>query len=353
MPEGLIAVNCHQAFCIKNSMHICYNQIKLLFLLVIVFLLPGCIMPLQPSPALPDFSQVEEGDIILTTNGNTQSWLFALAAKNDFKKSTPPFSHAEMAFRNGKGKMMLGGVFAGSLQSDIMSERFPKFYRVAVFRANALQEKRKKAAVTLFKMLNDPSINTAEFDYSMSYEPGKTENLFCAGIINEVCRLSGLAYPFGITDWDNNGLTSHVEEIVGTKLKGLLDLNSLYKSKDYHLVLEWQNDQIENENIQLSKQIIIYLLSQYEEGWKLRTRDDFNLFLAFGDPSQVKEKFGRLKQSLEGFNDDVISTWHRLSRRGTLDGLSDDEKNDLLKVIFEKYHEKYFYIPDPAIASTQ
>ena len=318
------------------------------FLFPLLMVFSGCMMPLQPAPTLPDFSLFEEGDIFITTNGTVQSWFFALAARDNSSDTSSPFSHAEMVFRNQEGEMMLGGVFSGSVQAENLTERFPKFYRIAVFRANVSFKKRQEAGQTLYTMINDPHTGNADFDYSMSYTPGKTDSLFCAGLINESCRLSGLSYPFGLRKWTSNTLTGHVEEIIGTQLRGLLDLSSLYSSDNYHLILEWQNDQINNTTVQLSKKIILYLLQQYENGWRLRTNEHFHLISAFANLSPVEKQALQLKSSLNGFGKDVITTWHRLSRRGTLEGLNENEKEALLEVVFKKYREKYFYPVAPA-----
>jgi len=324
---------------------------KVLFLAILF--LSGCMMPLQPTPQLPDLSLFEEGDIFLTTSGNVQSWFFALVARDTIDGLTVPFSHAEMVFRNEEGEMMLGGVFGGSVQAENLAERFPEFYRVAVFRANAPLDNRKKTGLALLTMINDPQISTAEFDYSMSYSPGKTDTLFCAGIINESCRQGGLTYPFGLRKWKANGLTDHVEEILGTQFGDLLDLSSLYSSDRYRLILEWQNDQISRKTVDLSKKIVLDLLSQYENGWRLKTDKSFHLISALANLSPVEKQLVRLKSSLGGFSGDVMATWNRLSRRGNLDGLDEREKDILLDVVFKKYHKKYFYPAPSAGTSAQ
>jgi len=302
---------------------------------------------------LPDLSQLREGDIVLTTNGNARSWFFVLAANNSSSRDQKVFSHAEMVYRDSNGQLMLGGVFDGAMSGEDLRKRFEKFYRVAVFRANCSFEKRKKAADTLLAWLRDKRLSEAEFDYSMSYEPGRTDKFFCAGIINEAFRMVGFDYPFQLRSWDPNQLTIHIEEIVGTRLKGLLDINSIYRSNNYRLVFEWQNEQRVNKTVDLSKKTILYLLEQYEKGYRLLSTDEFHLGMAFVDPSEVEHQFAQMQRSLFRFSKDVISTWRRLARRGKLNGLTDAEREQFIRAVFTQFHEKYFYYTTPAPAFSE
>jgi len=310
-------------------------------------------MPFQPAPTLPDKLSLEEGDIILTTSGDVVSWFFTLALRTDHQKSVKPYSHAEMVFRDPKGQMMLGGVFGGQVNGAPLLSRLKIFHKFVVFRANAPLEKRKKAAHILKGWLKDRQVSKAEFDYSMSYEPGKRDQLFCAGLVSEACRIAGLEYPFGPRDWTPNGLTDHIEEIIDTRLKMLLDVSSIFNSQDYRLVLQWENDQSDKNRIQLSKKLVLYLLNQYHQGWKLKLGEEFNLFLSVFSPSQVEEQFARLRMSLTGFRDTVFNIWNRLSRRGVLDSMDDEERDALFTLVCDQYREKYFSIVNPVAVAAQ
>ncbi len=309
-------------------------------------------MPLQPDPTLPDTTLFQEGDIVITADNGVESWLIALAARSDTRVVETPYSHAEMIFRNADNQLMIGGVFSGKADSELLENRFKKFHRAAVFRANTSRDTQIAAALTLQKMLNDTTVQDADFDYSMSYEPGKTDKLFCAGIINDSWQRVSVSPPFGPRQWQKNNLTSHVEEIMGSRMSTLVDLDSIYNSKDFYLVLEWENNQIHTSKAQLSKKIITYLLAQYELGFRLKTNKEPNLLLALGRLSEEVEQLARVRISLTLFNSDVTSTWQRLQRRGTLEQVTDDEKDDLIKAVFSKYHDKYFY-PAPAASSDQ
>lgn len=300
-------------------------------------------MPLQPDPLVPDMVLFEEGDIVLTTNGNVQSWFFALAARTDNTEMRAPFSHAEMVFRNSEGQMMLGGVFGAGVDAAPLGDRLKKFKRIAIFRANAPRKQRIEAAHILQTWMDDPHINEAEFDFSMNYQPGKRESFFCAGIVNEAYRVAGLQTPFGMRDWEPNHLTDHIEEILGRRLGGLLDINSIYYSGAFQLVLEWENDQVKQEKSELSEKIVRYLLKQYEQGLRLKIGKGYNLLLMLADFPNERERFARMSISLNGFRDDVFATWNRLSRRGVIDGLNCVEKSAVLDAIFEKFHGNYFY----------
>ncbi len=319
---------------------------------LLLLFLTNCTMPLQPDPTLPDAELFREGDIVITADGGVESWLIALAARSDTRVVKTPFSHSEMIFRNTDNQLMIGGVFSGKADSELLEDRFKKFHRAAVFRAITSQDSQIAAARVLQEMLTNTQIQNAQFDYSMSYEPGKTDQLFCAGIINESWQRVGLSTPFGPRQWHPNPFTRHVEEIMGNRMSNLLDLDSLYKSKDFSLVLEWENDQINTKRTQLSRKIVHYLLEQYELGFRLKESKEPNLLLALGGLSEEVEKLARVRISLTLFNNDVTSTWQRLERRGILEKATDDEKDNLIEAIFSKYHENYFY-PAPAAAPDQ
>ncbi len=326
---------------------------KNILALSIFLFLSGCMMPFQPAPTMPDNLALEEGDIILTTSGDTVSWFFTLAVRDNQKKSVTDYSHAEMVFRNENGQLMLGGVFGGQVNGAPLYSRLQIFHKFVVFRANASVEKRKKAAQILQGWLKDRKVSEAEFDYSMSYEPGKRDQLFCAGLVNEACRIAGLEFPFGPREWIPNNLTAHIEEIIDTRLKSLLDVGTIFNSQDYKIVLQWENDQADNMRIELSKKIVLYLLDQYHQGWRLKLGNEFNLFLSVFSPSKVEEQFARLRMSLMGFQSDVFAVWNRLSRRGALNSIEESELNALFTMVCDKFREEYFSFTDSVAVATQ
>ncbi|GEM_PF-6841746 len=323
------------------------------FLVVIGCLLSACMMPLQPSPHIPETAVFQEGDIVVIADGGLESWFLALAARENIDTVKTPFSHSEMVFRNSDNELMIGGVFNGQTNAEPLRKRFEKFHRAAVFRSRASEEKREEAALILRQSLNDPRLRGADFDYSMSYKPGSTDKLFCAGIINDAYTKAGLSAPFGRRRWHENGLTRHVEEIIGSRLTSLVDLNSIYRAGDYSLVLEWQNDQINREHGELSRKIVLYLLDQYDKGLRLKASEQFHLYLDFADLSETARRLGRLRITLAQLQEDIFTTWDLLESRGRLEGLNQDEQDALLAAVLEKYNEKYFYRADAADVSDQ
>lgn len=291
---------------------------------------------------MPEELALEEGDIVLTTSGDVVSWFFTLAVRDENSQTITDFSHAEMVFRNDKGQLMLGGVFGGQVNGAPLNSRLQMFQKFAVFRAHAPFEKRQKAATILQGWLKDRTINEAEFDYSMNYEPGKRDQLFCAGLVSEAYRLAGIGLPFGLRSWSPNELTFHIEEIINTKLKNLLDVSTIFNSEHFQLVVQWENDQINAEQVLLSKKIVLYLIEQYMNGWKLKVSDGFHLILSVFSPSQIEEQFGRLQISINGLRDDVFKVWDRLSRRGVLESMSKKEKDDLFTEICDRFRTDYF-----------
>ncbi len=321
--------------------------VKSTVLLVPVFLLSGCMMLLEPPPKLPQLTAFEEGDVVVTLSGGIVSWFVTLSFMPERAASMMSFSHAEMVYRDAEGTLMLGGVFQDGVGRALLVDRMGKFHRIAVFRAKAPLKKRKKAAHILREWLEDPKIQDADFNYFFDYKPGKKAALFCAGIVNEAYRVAGLALPFSYLQWTPSTLTSHIEKIVGRKLSGLLDLFSIKESDHFTQVLVWENNQENNmDRVRRSKRIVLYLIQQYENGWRLRSSQGFNPFLKVVSLPDGIERLFKYKTSLKRFAQDIAATWHRLERRGELEGLDGAEKDALLGTICDKYREKYFYRPD-------
>ncbi|WP_167320726.1 hypothetical protein [Desulfocapsa sulfexigens] len=300
---------------------------------------------LQPEPVLPNLEVFEEGDVVVTFEGSIESWLFFLGGRPDNIESIHPFSHTEMVFRSLEGELMLGGVFDGMVNSALLRERIKKFRRIAVFRAKAGPEKRQKAARVLSGWLaKDSQVAKAKFDYSMNYQPGRTDEFFCAGIINEACRIAALELPFKSVALVPNELTRQIEVLLGVKFDKILGIDTIFSSNYYNHILSWENDQIDKDRIEFSKQIALYLMAQYEQGWRLKLSDGVHLFANM----DTMPKIGRAQMSLRSFQKAVFKTWNRLSRRGELEKLDTIGKTELLATICDKYREEYFDLADAA-----
>jgi len=300
---------------------------------------------------LPALDNIQAGDILITGSGDVESMFLSLALRTTQANDQDTFNHAEMVFRDEDGDLSLGGVFSGQVNAGKLHSRLEDFTSFAVYRPLAPQQQRQKASEILRKWLSDPKIKNAKFDYAFSYEPGKTDNFFCAGIINEANRVAGLPLPFANREWTPNHLSQHLEELLDAKFQGFLDVSSILHSKAYTKILSWQHPDLKLERIRRSKNIVLYLLNQYKQDWKLQPNDKMNIGVALINLPEGVKRLAYLRISLGLFRDDVFATWNRLERRGQLEELDALEKDELLTAIMDKYREKYFIFMANTVAN--
>lgn len=316
-----------------------------------MFILSAC-MPLLTNHAasLPSLDNIQVGDIVITSSGNVEALFLSLALRVT-QDDQNNYDHAEMVFSDLNGELSLGGVYGGQVSAGNLLNRLQGFQSFAIYRPIAPQQQRQKASEILRKWIYDPKINNAEFDYAFSYEPGKTDNFFCAGILNEAYRVSGLPLPFSNREWTPNHLSRHLEELLNAKFQGFLDISSIHHSKDYKKIFSWQRPNLKPDRIQRSKNIVLYLLKQYKQNWRLQPNDKVNIGVALINLPEGVKRLAYLRISLGLFRDDIFATWDRLDRRGQLDELDALEKDNLLTAIMDKYREKYFIFMANTIAN--
>ena len=314
----------------------------------------GCMPVWRPMPPLPDLSRLEEGDIVLTFSGAIESWCLALSSGLDRDQGQIPYTHAEAVYRDGRGRLMLGGVSQGRVRSRRLKQAFPEFQHIAVYRANQPADRRKQAACLLRQWIANPNIRAATFDYTLQDVPGRRDKFCCVGFLNELFRCSALEAPFRVGEWTPNEAGRHFSELLGYDLSHIILVDSVEGHPGYHNVFTWKNERVDMKRSQLRENIAMQTLSWYDMGWRLKTSERFHIGLALAHVPEPVKRLDRTRSQLCQFACDVMKMWSRLERRGRIKGLDHAQQMDLLQAVCEKYRDRYFYHrdhPDPNILS--
>jgi hypothetical protein len=313
--------------------------------------LSGCMMPFEPGPVPPDTSLFEEGDLILTFAGSTQSWGIALCTDPTADTNDLPYSHVEMLFRDVKGHWMLGGISVGHVKDTRLSKAIKGFQHVGVYRSDASRENRTKAAELLKQWLKDPEICLAEFDYALQDVPGRRDAFCCVGFINELHRETGLAPPFTTQPWVPNAFGRHMEDLLNIKFQEITTVDSLKLNTHFTCIAQWHNNKRDPTIAHINETIARQGFQWYEEGWRMRTSQGVHLGLLVVNAPENLSNTVRTRAHITLFAKDVHRAWSRLSRRGQLQGLNESEKQAKLEAICLSFRERHMVFVDPAVRS--
>lgn len=312
-------------------------------LCLLVIFTSGCRMPLWSKKTPLDLSRVQEGDIVLTFSGAVEAWGMALATQGDLTRFERPYTHAEAVFRDGNGRLMLGGVSEGCIRSRTLLRALPEFQHLALYRSKQKPDQRQNVAALLAEWVKDPTIRAAVFDYTLQDVPGRRDAFCCVGFLNEVYRHAGMPAPFVQTPWSPNAAGRHLGELLGFEFSTIITVDSIAQNPGYEQVLEWRNEYADAEQNTLHEKIARQSLVWYEAGWRLKTSRQFHVGLALARVPQSVKEIERTQVQLRLFAKDVRKTWARFQRRGKLEGLDDAAREDIRQAIFAKYRDRYFY----------
>ncbi len=318
------------------------------FLIGVALLISGCVTPLIHQKAvLPSEVQFEAGDIVVSSGADLKSWLLFLmfrpAEWNLSSMELPP-SHTEMVFRNHDGILYLGGVHGdGQTDSAPLAERLSFFGEYRVYRAQSAKQDRERAAKVLMQLLSNPAVSNAPFDYSFGYTPGKRDTFFCAGIVNEACRLADLPLPFLYLSWQPNSITTQIQKFLQANIEGILDMESIEVLEQYQCIFTAENKKPNPERDKFIKALALYVITQYENGWQLKPSASINLPLMYSNLPPNSETVVRFGKTVDAFGHDALTTRNKFIRRKQRQLLSQEEQVALVQTIGDKFREKYFY----------
>lgn len=321
-----------------------FRIFTLAFALLLLGCEPGPLIKEKPEPLqLPDLSRMQPGDIVLSFSGGARSWLLALVTSSNPEQVTMPLSHAEMFYYDRFGLPVLGGVFSSKVNSASLNSRLSTFRHIVVYRSRHSREARGKVADTLKQWINDPKINQAAFNYSFMDTPGKKDKFFCLSILNEAHRDNGLPAPFPSLSVKTNAMAEHLKEMFEIQGNQFPKAESLLANPNYFRVLGWRNNRpFDAEKEWLAEQAARMTINYYEQGWRLKIFQGFNLLLAIADLTDQVDTFLRSQSGYSTFVRKIEEEWRVMKRRGQLEGLSEAERLRLVRMIGVKYRAKFF-----------
>ncbi len=306
----------------------------------------GCMMPFEPGPSPPDTSLFDEGDLILTFGGSTQSWGIALCTDPNAGTEDRPYSHAEMLFKDARGRWMVGGISVGHVKATPLSRAIKGFQHVGVYRSAAPRKERLRTAELLKQWLRDPKIRKAKFDYTLQDVPGRRDAFFCLGFINELHRAAGLEPPFTPQPWTPNAFGRHMEQLMNIKFQEISTVDSLKHNPHFSCVTRWRNNRTDPDAAQIEMTLARLGLTWYNQGWQMRTSEGPHLGLLLINAPERLSTTVRTRAHVTLFSQDVHRAWDRLSRRGRLKGLSEQERHAKLESVCLSFRDRHMVQAD-------
>lgn len=329
----------------------CSVLIRLTLFILISSLLSSCsrltYIPVReplPSFAPPDVEAFQPGDIVLTYPIEPVSWLMSFMGTSNPRELKWPYNHGEVVFIGRDGKKMLGG-FSGRVMARPLEERMPLFHKVVVLRDKNPDVDNRKLANTMARIASSSQYQSAAFDYSFRDVPGRKSKFYCLGLINEVHRQANAPIPFPHKPIQRNALLTHVEEMLDTKIEDGPVIEDIFDNPNYEVVLEWTNNQDKYLDTWFFEHITRYTLDIYEQGWRLKQSEapTVNLFLwLIDDGDESLDAVKKMMWSFKKFHTEAGIEWEQLSTAGKIDGLSEQQKIELLKTIGNKYRDDFF-----------
>jgi hypothetical protein len=320
---------------------------RVLLFLALGLCVGGCLHTRVSPHDLPDFSKLQEGDVVTMFTPTPAAWVFARLGTDTATDRGLPLSHCEFLVEGQGGEWLLTGVSGSSLKSRPLRDVLVGVAHISVFRANRPEAERRDIARFAYEWTRRPDARDVAFDYAMEDIPGRHDAFYCVGFVNEVCRLRGGAVPFFPQERPQRAIGRYLERVCGGSAHRATAVPSILSNPDYRHVLTWRHPRLGTaEALMVAGQITDAIVTFCEEGWVPKGVD---LPVDGEDlgPRQKLRRLARAKSRLNAFNADVTRVWRRLERRGRLDGLMQEEKAELILRICREYRETHFVHLEP------
>ena len=312
-------------------------------ILPVAMLASGCLHTRLAEDELPPLQRLEEGDVVLMFSPNALSWIFSRLGTAPGHEPPVPLSHSEMLARRRDGSWSLCGILQSHLQNRSLRKALRSVSHIYVFRAVSSLQQRREAGQLAYEWSYRPGAREVTFDYAMRDIPGRHTEFYCAGFLNEVCRLKNLPPPFFVQKRPPSLVDKYLECICGGKPNLTPGIASIFANSQYRQVLSWRHPRLSEAGLLLVCEVTgESILSFCGMGWLPN-----GATLSSGSTSLSKAEqlrmLWRANRSLQLFSVDVTRMWKRLERRNRTRGLDRVGKEELLKRICRNYREKYFY----------
>lgn len=324
----------------------CLHNVACAVPAVALVFLTGC---LWPSPGrlaeeeYPVLERLEQGDVILMFSPNLLSLLFSRLGTAPGHEPPLPLSHAELLARGENGNWTLVGISGSRLQSRSLLDSLTLVSHIYVFRAESSTAKRREAARFAHDWTRRPGADEVGFDYATRDIPGRHSEFYCAGFLNEVCRLTSLPPPFFVQERPSSAVGRYLKRICGAEPNRTPGIASIFANPDYRQVLTWHHPRLgDPDQMLITGGIADAVFSFCEQGWLPKGVELLRHHSALPVETQ-RRTLGAGRRRLLFFSSDVRRMWDRLKRRGRTAALDAKSREELVQRICRKYREKHFY----------
>ena len=209
--------------------------------------------------------QLQDGDIFLTQGPSILSEIYA-------RYGNPPgnYSHAGVFFYDSQRRPKIMHVQTSPCISDLRS--FLQNYRQsAVLRKKLDEAQHRRLGETLRAWSLDTAILNAAFDYKMEDVPGRRDQFYCIGFLNEIWRSCDLQPPFALGEKNEPSIIkSFVKQEFGIDLDNVITSSSILQNPEFSLLTEWHDPSWSSHDQFLPEQVLAAIVSYVEEGYSGR-----------------------------------------------------------------------------------
>ncbi len=311
-------------------------------LLCLIFVLPPAAVQAKQSPPLFNGVVLQDGDIFLT---RAQSILSSLYAHH----GTIPgnYSHAAIFFHEKQKQPVVMHVQFSPCTVEL--RQFAQGYRqIALLRANLTQQQRSRLAETLRTWTADPVIRRARFDHTMQDIPGRREQFYCIGLINEIWRSSELPPPFvNHQKPARTKIMAVMESDLGFDLTRIISANAILYNPDFSLLTEWHNPKHSEESKFILDQVSFSIAAYVEEGY-CGLQPGFLSGLIRRSAAFLKGYSSEADRSMyllaltRTYYRKIRSRYQVLQRRGQAPEPGSEDAALLIKTLCDHYRDDYF-----------
>lgn len=285
---------------------------------------------------------LQDGDIFLTRSQTILSSLYA-------NHGTTPgnYSHSAIFFHDLQGQPKVMHVQFNPCTINL--EPFTRTYRgIALLRARLTTQQQHRLTGTLRTWAANPVIQRARFDHTMQDIPGRREQFYCVGLINEIWRSSELPPPFVNHQQPvQTTILKVLETDLGFDISKIISANTILQNPEFSLLTEWQNPKYTENGKFILDQVSVAIASYVEQGYSGR------------QPGWLAGLVRRFAAGLKGYNSEadrsmyllaltrayyrkICHQYDYLQRHGKAPELCSDEAVVLIRKLCDHYRDDFF-----------
>ncbi|OQC17388.1 MAG: hypothetical protein BWX73_00208 [Lentisphaerae bacterium ADurb.Bin082] len=285
---------------------------------------------------------LQDGDIFLTQSPSILSVIYA-------RYGNPPgdYSHAGVFFYDPQGRPKIMHVRTSPGISDLRS--FPQdYWQIAVLRGKLDEAQRRRLGETLCAWSQDTAILKATFDYKMQDVPGRRDQFYCIGFLNEIWRSCDLQPPFALGEKNEPTIIkSFVKQEFGIDLDNVTTASSILQNQEFSQLTEWSDHSWSAHDQFLLKQVLATMETYVKAGYYGRGMGPLQGWII----STVLRRKGyeanaaqalRMMNQASAFHQKVYGRYRLFERRGQAPEPCSEDAAELIRRICDYYRDDYF-----------